>query len=138
KTAAPPLEALVGQRVDRVWRRGKLICVGTSRLVLVVPLMQAGRLGLAAPAARPARSAAFGLRLEGGVELRLRELSSERRASAHLLPAAALARHPPLASLGPEPVGLAAGAWRERLATPAARLHVALREGRRVAGLGRC
>jgi formamidopyrimidine-DNA glycosylase len=138
KTAEPPLESLVGQRVDQVWRRGKLICVGTGRLVLVVHLMQAGRLGLATPAARPARSAALGLHLEGGVELRLRELSTERRANAHLLAATAVAQHPPLATLGPEPVGLAAGTWRRRLGTPAARLHVALREGRRVAGLGRC
>lgn len=138
KTADPPLEALVGRTVDDVWRRGKLIGVSAGDLTLLIHLMQAGRLGLAEPAAtRPARTACLALALEGGEELRLRELSTEHRASAHLLAPQALAAHPPLAALGPEPLGLDAAGWREALADPPARLHTALREARRVAGIGR-
>lgn len=138
KSADPPLGALVGERVDAVWRRGKLLGVDAGELVLVVHLMQAGRLGLSrARTTRPGRQACLDLRLEGNVVLRLRELSTERRASAHLLRRADLERHPPLAMLGPEPVGLSPVAWRAALAAPPARLHTALREGRRVAGIGR-
>ena len=39
--------------------------------------------------------------------------------------------------LGPEPLGLSAAMWRERLASRPARLHTALRDGHRVAGIGR-
>ena len=53
KSAEPPLEALVGRSVDDVWRRGKLIGVSAGDLTLVIHLMQAGRLGMATPVARP-------------------------------------------------------------------------------------
>jgi formamidopyrimidine-DNA glycosylase len=138
KTADPPLEALAGRTVDDVWRRGKLIGISAGDLTLLVHLMQAGRLSLTRPAAaRPGRTTCLALALEGGEELRLRELSTEHRASVHLLEPAALAAHRPLAALGPEPLGLDAGGWREALSLPPARLHSALREGRRVAGIGR-
>lgn len=100
--------------------------------------MQAGRLGLTTRAARrPGRQACLDLRLDGDVVLRLRELSTERRASAHLVRTADLDRLPPYATLGPEPLGLPPARWKERLGTPPARLHTAIREGRRVAGIGR-
>jgi len=138
KTADPPLEALEGRRLDGVWRRGKLLGIDAGELVLLVHLMQGGRLGLA-PAAdrRPARTTALALRLDGGEELRLREAATEHRASAHLLRAGDVASHPQLAALGPEPIGLPPAEWRERLAERPARLHSALRDGRRVAGIGR-
>ena len=44
--------------------------------------------------------------------LRLRERSTRRRASAHLLDAAGLAVHRPVACLGPEPIGLGPEGWR--------------------------
>lgn len=143
RTAHPPLEALAGRRLVRVWRRGKLLGVeaegaGGDPLTLVVHLMQSGRLGLAPHAARPPRAALLTLDLEGGEELRLREAATRHRASAHLLGPGDLARHPPLAALGPEPVGLPAEAWRGALAEPPGQLQAALREGRRVAGIGRC
>lgn len=48
KTAEPPLEALTGQPVERVWRRGKLIGLDVAGgLHVVIHLMQAGRLSLA-------------------------------------------------------------------------------------------
>jgi formamidopyrimidine-DNA glycosylase len=139
KTAVPPIGDLTGRRVERVWRRGKLLGVDAEGgLALVVHLMQAGRLGLAPrPSGRPGRTAALDLDVGDGQVLRLRELSTTRRASAHLLERAALADHRPLARLGPEPIGLDADAWRRALSGPGAVLHTALRDGRRVAGIGR-
>jgi formamidopyrimidine-DNA glycosylase len=138
KTAEPPVEALVGRAVDRVWRRGKLLGVAVEGdLHLVVHLMQAGRLGIAPrPAWRPGRQAALDLDIGDGEVLRLRELSTTRRASAHVLDAQGLAAHRPLARLGPEPLGLPPEGWRAALAGTGV-LHTALRDGRRVAGIGR-
>ncbi len=138
KTATPPLDALTGRTIDAIWRRGKLIGVGAGALTVVIHLMQGGRLGLTATSAkRPARTVAASIQLDGGEELRLREAATEHRASMHLLDEAAVEEHPPLARMGPEPLGLAAAIWRERLSAPPARLHTALRDGRRVAGIGR-
>lgn len=139
KTAEPPLEALAGRRVTGVWRRGKLIGVAVEGdLTLVVHLMQSGRLGLAtAGSGRPGRAASLDLDVGRGEVLRLRELSTRRRASAHLLDREGVARHRPLARLGPEPIGLGPDGWRRALAGPGAVLHTALRDGRRVAGIGR-
>jgi formamidopyrimidine-DNA glycosylase len=139
KTAEPALEVLVGSRVERVWRRGKLIGVDAGDHALLIHLMQAGRLGLAAVAERrPGRTGVLSLRLGGDEELRLRELSTEHRATVHLLPRDDIAAHGPLAALGPEPIGLTPQEWGRVLGEPSARLHTALREGRRVAGIGRC
>jgi formamidopyrimidine-DNA glycosylase len=138
--ADPPLEALAGRAIGGVWRRGKIIGVAADGdLTLVVHLMQAGRLGLAprTDATRSPRTAALDLDVGGGEVLRLRELSTHRRASAHLLDAAGLAEHPPLARLGPEPIGLGREGWREAMSGDGAVLHSALRDGRRVAGIGR-
>jgi len=140
KTAVPPLEDLAGRRIERVWRRGKILGVqAEGDRTLVIHLMQAGRLGIAkAPAGRPGRTAALDLDIGEGQVLRLRELSTTRRASAHLLDADGLAEHRPLTRLGPEPIGLDAEGWRAALATGrGAVLHTALRDGRRVAGIGR-
>ncbi len=139
KTAVPPVDDLVGRRIEGVWRRGKIIGVGVEGgLSLVVHLMQAGRLGVApAPAGRPGRAAALDLGIGEAQVLRLRELSSTRRASAHVLDAEGLAAHRPLTRLGPEPIGLSPESWRAALGGDGAVLHTALRDGRRVAGIGR-
>ncbi len=138
KTADPPLAALTGRTVTDVWRRGKIIGVATGDLTLVIHLMQGGRLGLSKRSAkRPGRTVAMSLMFEDGDELRLRESATEHRAGVHLLDSDGLAAHPPLARLGPEPLGLPAAMWRERLASRPARLHTALRDGQRVAGIGR-
>jgi formamidopyrimidine-DNA glycosylase len=141
RSADPPLEALAGRAVETVWRRGKIIGLAAEGdLTLVVHLMQAGRLGLAPrpeDGARPPRTAALDLDVGEGQVLRLRELSTHRRASAHLLDAAGLAAHRPLARLGPEPIGRGPEGWREALSGDGAVLHTALRDGRRVAGIGR-
>jgi formamidopyrimidine-DNA glycosylase len=140
RAADPPLEALTGRAIEGVWRRGKIIGVAAEGdLTLVIHLMQAGRLGIASPAEglRSPRTAALDLDVGRGEVLRLRELSTHRRASAHLLDAAGLAEHRPLARLGPEPIGLGPEGWRAALSGDGAVLHSALRDGRRVAGIGR-
>lgn len=139
KSADPPPEALVGRRIEKVWRKGKLIGIDADGLSVVTHLMSAGRLGLTtSTASRPPRNAVFDIGLTDGRRLRLRELSSTHRATVHVLTPDALADHRPLARLGPEPIGLAPEAWKAAVAEPAARLHTALRDGRRVAGIGRC
>jgi formamidopyrimidine-DNA glycosylase len=138
KTAVPPLADLVGREIAGVWRRGKILGVRVEGdLHLVVHLMQAGRLGVAPePRGRPGRTAALDLGIGHGRVLRLRELSTRRRATAHVLDAHGLAAHRPLAGLGPEPLGLDREGWRAAMAAPGV-LHTALRDGRRVAGIGR-
>ncbi len=139
KTADPPVAELTGRSVERVWRRGKLIGLDLAQGPhLVIHLMQAGRLGVVpTPAGRPGRTASFDLDLAGGESLRLRELSTTRRASVHLLDDGGLGAHRPLTRLGPEPIGLGPAGWRAALGGEGAVLHTALRDGRRVAGIGR-
>lgn len=134
-----PLAESVGATVTGVARRGKLITVGMGEdLTLVVHLMQAGRLGLAAPPpARPPRRACLGLRVDDATELRLRELSTTHRAWARLVRGPA-GDDPAVAALGPEALTLDAAGWRGALADPPGVLHTAMRQGRRVAGVGRC
>jgi formamidopyrimidine-DNA glycosylase len=139
KSADPPPDALVGGRISAVWRRGKLIGIDVDGLVLLIHLMSAGRLGTtAATDGRPPRNALLDVDVSGDVRLRLRELSSTHRATVDVLRAGNLSDHGPLARLGPEPLDLDAAGWRRALSSPPARLHTALRDGRRVAGIGRC
>lgn len=139
KNTEPALSDLAGKRVKRVWRRGKLVGLDAGGLSIVIHLMQAGRLGLTRrKTGRPGKTACLDVNIEGGLMLRLRELSTERRAKAHVLETKTAGEHPLLATLGPEPVGLVPGGWRAGLGSPAARLHTALRDGHRVAGIGRC
>lgn len=141
KTAEPAVDSLAGAQVTAVRRRGKLIIVEMGDLAVVTHLMQAGRLGLATPKAgstRRPRTWGFGIAFAGGEALILRELSTTRRATVHVVATAGLERHPALASLGPEPGELAPEGWHAALSHPPGMLYKALREGRRVAGIGRC
>ncbi len=141
QTAEPPLAALAGRAVARIRRRGKVLVLETrGGPHLAVHLMSAGRLGLRPPdaAERPGRSVLLDVDLGDAGLLRLREMGTRRRATAHVLDDGGLAAHRPLARLGPEPLGLGADGWGAALAAPpSARLHTALRDGRRVAGIGR-
>lgn len=137
KTADPPLGDLVGRTVTRVWRRGKVILVECGALTVAMHLMQGGRLALVAATGRTPRNVALSVGLAGGEELRLREHGTEHRASAHVVHTPRVGDLRMVAGLGPEPLGLAPEAWRDRLAAPPARLHTALRDGHRVAGIGR-
>lgn len=140
-TADPPLSALAGRAVTGVHRRGKVLVIGAEGgLHLVLHLMSAGRLALRPGPAptRPGRGALLDLDLGDRGVLRMRELGTRRRATAHVLDDAGLAAPGPLTRLGPEPLGLGAEGWAAALAAPpAARLHTAIRDGRRVAGIGR-
>ena len=138
KTAAPALDSLAGKRVNQIWRRGKFLVIDIGELTLLVHLMQSGRLALAPTTAkRPGRAAALAIDLDGGQSLRLREAATEHRMNAHLFTQDGLAAYPPLRDLGPEPLGLSPAIWGQQMARPLARLHTAIREGRRVAGIGR-
>lgn len=137
KTADPPLADLAGQAVTRVWRRGKLILVECGDLTLVMHLMQGGRLALVPRTGKTPRNVMLSVEIDGGEELRLREHGTEHRASAHVLPSDAVASFRQIAGMGPEPIGLDPEEWRARLATKPARLHTAIRDGHRVAGIGR-
>jgi formamidopyrimidine-DNA glycosylase len=139
KSVVPDPSALVGDRVAEVTRRGKLILIRAERHGVVIHLMQAGRLGLYPPTAgaKAPRRLLFTLGL-GDEELRLRELSTEHRASVFVVPRDLLGAHPAIGALGPEPEGLSDDGWRDAMGGPSTRLHSALRDGRRVAGIGRC
>lgn len=139
KTADPPLEDLRDARLSRVERRGKLLVVATdAELSLVIHLMSAGRFGLRDADRATGRQTVLRLELDDGRALALRELGTKRRASAHLIAGDAVEEHPQIARLGPEPLGLDPDGWRRAIGEPRARLHTALRDGRRVAGIGRC
>ncbi|MCD6726595.1 MAG: DNA-formamidopyrimidine glycosylase [Solirubrobacteraceae bacterium] len=138
KTFAPPLEELVGRRVEGVRRHGKQLIVDAGALALLIHLMSAGRLQLYdAPASPRDRSSRLLVGLDDGRELRLREFGTKQRAWAKLLVADELGRDEALATLGPE-------AWPEppelgALLRPqgARPLHSVLRDQHVIAGIGR-
>jgi formamidopyrimidine-DNA glycosylase len=111
----------------------------SEELALVLHLMSAGRLQLFDKHAGPRdRSSRVLVRIDDGRELRLREFGSKQAAWAKLLPVAALAEEPALASLGPE-------AWPDPPENPALAalldvprpLHALLRDQHVIAGIGR-
>lgn len=135
---ARPLAEIEDAAITGVRRRGKVVIIDLGPRHVAIHLMSAGRLGLRATGtARPGRQAGFSLEL-GEHRLLLTELGKKRRATVHLLDAAELAEHAPVARLGPEPIGLGADGWRAALSAPPGQLHSVLRRGRRVAGIGRC
>lgn len=138
KSLNPGLDDLAGRRVIDLWRRGKLLGIHCEGLHAVIHLMQSGRISLVgADAKAPGRIVAACLTLDDGTELRLREAATEHRASVWVVAEEELHSLGQLAALGPEPIGLRPEVWKERLATPPGRLSTAIREGRRVAGIGR-
>jgi formamidopyrimidine-DNA glycosylase len=138
KSFAPPLDALAGQRVDRVRRRGKLLIVEFGgELALLIHLMSAGRLQLYdTRASLRDRTSRLLIRLADGRELRLREFGTRQAAWAKLLPLAGLEGEEPLAGLGPEAWPVAPHDLGERLAGSRP-LYAALRDQHLIAGIGR-
>jgi formamidopyrimidine-DNA glycosylase len=150
RTFDPPLDALKGQRIERVGRRGKHFLIEVSGgLVLLIHLMSAGRLqlydGRAAPRDRTSRLLVRVLLDEGRVpaegtaaaarELRLREFGPKQAAWVKLLRREQLERDESLATLGPE-------AWPAspplaELLDGARPLHAVLRDQHTIAGIGR-
>ena len=145
KAFDPPLEAIAGERVVAVRRRGKQLILETSGgLALLMHLMSAGRLQLYDRRAGPRdRTSRLLVRVspgpnEGGtgeLELRLREFGSKQAAWLKVLPVEDLEEDDALATLGPE-------AWpdppplRELLDAPRP-LHALLRDQHVIAGIGR-
>jgi formamidopyrimidine-DNA glycosylase len=142
KSIDPPLAALTGRTIDRIWRVGKMPVVefdrGDEPLALLVHLMSAGRLqAFDKRASLRDRTARVLIRLADGRELRLREFGTKQRAWAKLLRAGELDGDEMVVTLGPE-------AWPapplEELALridQPRHLHPMLRDQRVVAGIGR-
>jgi formamidopyrimidine-DNA glycosylase len=146
KTFDPPLDALTGRSVAKVWRVGKMPVVelsagagpGEPPLALLIHLMSAGRLQVFDKHASPKdRASRLLLRIDDGRELRLREFGTKQRAWAKLLPPEEVRRDEMVATLGPE-------AWPppelERFAElvdEPHHLHPLLRNQRVIAGIGR-
>jgi formamidopyrimidine-DNA glycosylase len=141
KTFAPPLDALVGRRLEGVRRIGKHLVVDfDGDLHLLIHLMSAGRLQLFDKrGSLKDRASRLLIRLDGDRELRLREFGTRQAAWAKLLEGEdALRADDAIATLGPEswpdpPHDLAA------LLTPhgARPMHAVLRDQRVITGIGR-
>jgi formamidopyrimidine-DNA glycosylase len=137
RTFDPPLQALEGERIVAVGRRGKHLTVHASgELVLLMHLMSAGRLQLYDKPAGPRdRTSRLLVGVEGGRELRLREFGSRQAAWVKLLRARELDEDDALATLGPE-------AWPQSpplgsLLDVPRPLHAVLRDQHVIAGIGR-
>ncbi len=137
KTFDPPLQALVGRRLQGVRRRGKQFIVDfDGDLALLIHLMSAGRLQLFDRFAGPRdRTSRLLVRFTDGRELRLREFGTKQAAWVKLLPAGEVEHDEALATLGPE-------AWPDPpplhdLLDASRPLHPLLRDQRVIAGIGR-
>ena len=137
KTFDPPLSALDGRRLAGARRRAKRLLFPTEdgELVLLVHLMTAGRLRYLGAGEKGPKVPAFQLEFEGGAKLVLTEAGSKKRAGVWLLTPEAVDEE--LAHLGPEALGLGAGALAAICEQESRRLHSMLRDQRVIAGIGR-
>jgi formamidopyrimidine-DNA glycosylase len=137
KTADPPLDRLTGHTLTGAGRRGKWILLGVDDgSSVAVHLMHGGRLGLyAEPQKGRPKNLLGSIVLDDGHELRLREFGTHRRAGIWWVRDATEAT----GDLGPDALDpeLDADSLLETLAEPPAQLHTALRDQRRIAGIGR-
>jgi formamidopyrimidine-DNA glycosylase len=146
KSVEVPLTELVGRRVERVRRIGKMPVVefsdgrdgATGELALLVHLMSAGRLQLFDKrASLRDRSSRVLIRLADGRELRLREFGTKQRAWARLMPAAGVPDDEMVATLGPEAWPAPPLSELARVVDQPRQLHPLLRDQRQIAGIGR-
>jgi formamidopyrimidine-DNA glycosylase len=137
KTIDPPLSALEGRRFEGAQRRGKRLLFPTAdgELVVMVHLMQAGRLRYLLAGEEGPKQPAFRLRFQGGGELVLTEPGSKKRAGVWLLTPERAEEE--LERLGPEALGLGAERIGEIVRGDSRRLHSLLRDQRAIAGIGR-
>jgi formamidopyrimidine-DNA glycosylase len=140
RTFDPPLDALAGEHVEAVRRRGKHLIMDVSgELSLLIHLMSAGRLQLYPKRAGPRdRTSRLLVRIDDGRELRLREFGSKQAAWVKLLRSGELEHDDALTALGPE-AWPDPGGWelmKELLDAPRP-LHTLLRDQRVIAGIGR-
>ncbi|MFN8034679.1 MAG: DNA-formamidopyrimidine glycosylase family protein [Acidimicrobiia bacterium] len=135
KTAVPGPDALVGQAVVEVSRRGKyLVVTFECGERLLVHLSQAGRLDVESPPKRAKpKGSVVRLRFGDDLALLVREYGTERKAGWWVL---GPGDDGPLAALGPEPDSEEFAAF-ARAGTDRRRVHGLLRDQRTVAGVGR-
>ncbi len=134
KTVAPAPDALYGQALRRVGRRGKFLIFQFERARLLVHLSQGGRVDLeeAKKSTRP-RGGVLRLAFDRSPAVLVKEFGTERKAGWWILEPG---DDGPLAKLGPEPFS-EEFAELIRAGTDTGRLHAMLRDQRRVAGIGR-
>ena len=146
KSVEVPLTELVGRRVERVRRIGKMPVVefsdgrdgATGELALLVHLMSAGRLQLFDKrASLRDRSSRVLIRLADGRELRLREFGTKQRAWARLMPAVGVPDDEMVVALGPEAWPAPPLSELARIVDQPRQLHPLLRDQRQIAGIGR-
>lgn len=135
KTFAPPPEQLVSEQLVAVERYGKYLVLRFPAAGFVVHLMQGGRLRLGESGRRP-RGGLFRWWFDGGEALLLTEPGTERRAGVWVVEGDPQ-QAPPISEVGPDATDLDPAALGGRLRAPSARLHTALRDQSRLAGIGR-
>jgi formamidopyrimidine-DNA glycosylase len=136
KTATPVPETAVGRALDRVDQRGKYLLLRFGTTTFVVHLMQGGRLRIDEKESARPRGGLARWRFDDRPALLLTEAGHEKRAGVWVLDGD-VETQPPIDALGPDADALDASSLGERLSVPRARLHSALRDQHRVAGLGR-
>lgn len=138
KTAAPRPDALVGSAVSAVGRRGKFLVMrfGPDDPVMVVHLMQGGRLVPDEKQSARPRNGMARWRFADGSALLLTEAGKERKARVWVLAGDPLTQ-PPLEGLGVDADELTRDQLAAALAARNQRVHGFLRDQHGVAGLGR-
>jgi formamidopyrimidine-DNA glycosylase len=136
KTYAPPIEALVGDAVTGVRRRGKWLLLSTrAGQTLIVHLMTGGRLRRTDGKAGPARTDGMLVRFADGGDLRVTEIGSRKQSAVLLVPGdgASVVAH-----LGPEPLDPVFGVHglADVLGGPNRQLKTALVDQQTLAGIG--
>ena len=135
KTFAPPPEAVVGETVKHVGRRGKYVIVEFANDIrLLIHLSQAGRLDLESPPKKTKpKGSVVRLQFDDDKALLVREHGTERKAGWWLLEPG---DDGPMATLGPEANSDEFGEF-IRTSTDGRRIHTLLRDQHTVAGVGR-
>jgi formamidopyrimidine-DNA glycosylase len=137
KTFDPPLAALVGTTLAGVRRRGKYLILDFTSLVVVIHLMQSGRIVVVGRAPARPKGGLLVVGFGDRGDLLLKELASKHRASVWLLRAEALDTFEPIATLGPEAGTVTEEELRSALAAKRRQVHGFLRDQRAIAGIGR-
>jgi formamidopyrimidine-DNA glycosylase len=126
-------EALAGQRISDVCRRGKFLLLPLeSGLTLAINPKLAGRLQYGLPSERRLPKTHVVFHLDDGWALRY----SDMRTMGQLYLAARLDDIPGWTDMGPEPFDLSQEAFRERLKPHLGEIKGVLTHGRAVAGIG--
>ena len=126
-------EALIGQTIADVQRRGKVLLFPLqSELALAINCKLAGRLQYAVPSDRRRSKTHVVLHLSDGHELRY----SDQRTMGQIYLTADLSAIPEWTEMGPEPFDLALEKFRERLQPHRGEIKGVLTRGQAVAGIG--